>query len=109
MGDKFFFSCVFMCACICIHSDCQTSSERTLKRTEGRRVISSLFVVSSLFVFSVLLPRLLPPPHLYDIILISPAPFLHVFIFNISSSSFCSLPSPVLLRLSPPSPHPSLV
>lgn len=51
MGDKFFFSCVFMCACICIHSDCQTSSERTLKRTEGRRVISSLFVVSSLFVF----------------------------------------------------------
>lgn len=108
MGDKFFFP-VYMCACICIHSDCQTSSERTLKRTEGRRVISSLFVVSSLFVFSVLLPRLLPPPHLYDIILISPTPFLHVFILNISSSSFCSLPSPVLLRLSPPSPHPSLV
>ena len=80
---------VYVCACICIHTDCQPKhplSERTLKCTEGKRVFSSLFVISSLLLCSVLLPRLLPPPYLYDIILISPALFIHVFNFDISSS-----------------------
>ena len=99
-----------MCACICIHtSDCQAkhpSDEITHKCTwrTACHQLQLLVLRSSHYLLyhyylclqgfcSVYLlcssPDCFPPPHLSDII----------------QPSFCSLLSPELLRLSPPSPH----